>query len=245
MEGEMADVPNGDLGNILNFLSATAAPGTAAMGFVDSTKAFNGGPSNFGFGYIEQAVSPFLVADAGAPTAFGRAEILRTLKANRLNGVATADQKAKAKSLIHLRLTQGNAGTLAIAAGVDATALTQLAQAAAAGTAPTPAQINVLGQFDAVVSAVLDAAYERADQKYRNTLKLLAMLISTILGAVGGWIVYGHTLDSAGSVWSYFHTSQFGIALVVGLVATPLAPVAKNLATSLQAAVSAVRTVKR
>ncbi len=43
---------NGDLGNILNFLSAAAGLGTAAMGLVDATKTFCGGPSNFGFGYI-------------------------------------------------------------------------------------------------------------------------------------------------------------------------------------------------
>ena len=37
----------------------------------------------------------------------------------------------------------------------------------------TPAEISILGQFDAVLGAVLDEAYERADQKYRNAAKLL------------------------------------------------------------------------
>jgi hypothetical protein len=235
------DLLNGNLSNILNFIAAAAGLGTAAMGFVDSTKAFSGGPSNFGFGYIEKAVEPFLVGAPGAPTAFGSVETLQTLKANWLNGVAKADQKAKAKALIHLGLSQGNAGSLAAAAGVDAAKLTSLAQKTAQGAKPEPDEINVLGQFDAIVSAVLDAAYERGDQKYRNASKFLALLAATILAAIGGWLVYG---SGAPSVWSYFGTWQFGLSLIVGLAATPLAPVAKDLATSLQAAVSAVRTVR-
>jgi hypothetical protein len=237
------DILNGNLSNILNFVAAAAGLGTAAMGLVDSAKAFCGGPSNFGFGYIEKAVEPFLVRASAGPTAFGKDEILQTLKANWLNGVPKADQKAKAKSLIHLGLTQGNAAALAAAAGVDGAKLTALAQTTASGTKPDPDEINVLGQFDAVVSAVLDTAYERGDQKYRNAAKLLSMLVATVLGAAGGWLVYGS--GAAGSVWNYFGTWQFGLSLMVGLSATPLAPIAKDLSTSLQAAVTAVGAVKR
>jgi hypothetical protein len=237
------DILNGNLGNILNFLSAAAGLGTAAMGLVDATKAFGGGPSNFGFCHITTAIKPFLVRAPGAATAFGSAEVLETLKANWLNGVAKADQKAKAKALIHLGLTQGNASALAAAAGVDATKLTSLTQKTAAGTPASQDEINVLGQFDAVVSAVLDAAYERADQKYRNASKLLATLVAVVLGGIGGWLVYGS--GHPGSVGSYFASWQFGLSLVVGLSATPLAPVAKDLATALQAATTAVRAVRR
>jgi len=68
-------------------------------------KAFGGGPSNVGFGMVEKAVDRFLPAASDGSQAFGKADILRTLKANWINGVAEADQKAKAKALIHLRLT--------------------------------------------------------------------------------------------------------------------------------------------
>jgi hypothetical protein len=227
---------SGNLSNILNFLTAAAGLGTAAMGLVDSSKAFWGGPSNFGFPTVEKEVGPFLVAAADGPTAFGRAEILRMLKANWVNGVAKADQKAKAKSLIHLGLTRGNAAALATAAGVDAATLTSLAQKTADGITPIQQEINVLGQFDAVVSAVLDAAYERGDQQYRNGCKFLGLAVSTVLGVFGGWIVYG---PNGFGIW------QFWLSFLVGLSATPLAPVAKDLVSSLQAAASAVSTVKR
>ncbi len=63
------------------------------------------------------------------------------------------------------------------------------------------------------------------------------MVVATILGAVGGWIVFG-------GGFSYFGTSKFALSALVGLVATPLAPIAKDLATSLQAAVGAASTLK-
>ena len=227
-----ADLLNGSLHNILNFLSAASALGTAAMGLVDAAKAFLGGPSNFGFGYIAQALDPFLIGAAGTRTAFGKPEVLRTLRANWLNGVAAADQKAKAKALIHLGLATGNAAALATAAGIDPAKLTSLTRNVSTGATPTQEEINVLGQFDAVLSAVLDAAYERADQKYRNACKALGMLASTILAVFGGWIVYGT---------GNFDLRHLGLAFAVGLSATPLAPVAKDLATSLQAAAGTVR----
>ena len=226
----------GDIGNILNFISAAAGLGTAAMGLVDATKAFRGGPSNFGFGFIGTAIAPFLAAAPGTTCVFGKVEILRTLKAAWLNGVPIAEQKAKAKALIHLGLVQGNAAALAVAAGVDTGKLQALSAKTAAGVRPEPEEIAVLGQFDVVLSAVLDAAYERADQKYRNACKMFAMLLSTILGIAGGAIVFD--VD-------YWHSGYLCLSFLVGLCGTPLAPVAKDLATSLQAAVSAVQLVRR
>lgn len=225
----------GSLTDIVNIVVAAGGLGTAAMGLVDASKAFWGGPSNFGFGYVSDALDPFLVPLANNPPGFSKAQVLRTLKANWLNGVAKADQKAKAKSLIHLGLTAGNAQGLANAAGVNAVKLQSLAQKTADGADVSQDEINVLGQFDAVLSAALDAAYERGDQKYRNAAKFLSMIVATIMGGVGGWIVFGS---------SNYTITNIVLSLLVGVAATPLAPVAKDLASSLQAAVSAVGTLK-
>jgi hypothetical protein len=225
----------GSYKDIANLIIAAGGLGTAAMGLVDATKVFGGGPSNFGFGYVAESLEPFLAPLANNPQAGGRAQILRTLKANWLNGVPKADQKAKAKSLIHLGLTGGNAQWLAAAAGVDATKLQSLANKTASGDTVTQDEINVLGQFDAVLSAALDAAYERGDQKYRNAAKFLAMIVATIMGGVGGWIVFGKDISN----------QNIALSLLIGVIATPLAPIAKDLASSLQAAVGAVGTLKR
>jgi hypothetical protein len=257
------DMLNGQLGNILNLIGAVGGLGAAAMGLVDASKAFWGGPSNFGFGRIRAAVARFLPATSDAPRAFGNADILETLKANWINGVAVGDQKAKARSLIHLRLTKGDASQLAPLVGVEPEALQAAASKAAEGQPVTPADIAILGQFDAVLGAVLDEAYERADQKYRNAAKLLAVVVATVLAIAAGWLIYYGSLipclptpgapaavcppiaPPIGSPWNYFGSRQFFAALLVGISAAPIAPVAKDLASSLQAAVTAVGAARR
>jgi hypothetical protein len=227
---------SGELSNLVNFIAASGGLGTAAMGVVDATKGLAGGPSRVGFGEIKSALRPFLNASraAGDASAPGRAvnDMIQTLRANWMNGVALTDQKTKAKALIHLGLTAQAAPALAGLAGVDGEKLTNLARKVANGTAPAPDELNVLGQFDVVLAAVLDAAYERADQKYRNGCKLLATIVALAMAAGGGWAVPG----APGTFGAYLASSGFGISLLAGLLATPLAPVAKDLVTSLQVA---------
>jgi hypothetical protein len=226
-----ANATNQAIASIGDIIAAVAALGTASMGLVDAAKAFAGGPSNFGFGYIETALSPFLPAEGVG--AYNRTLLLLTLRANWINGVDKAEQKAKAKSLIHLGLSKGNAAHLAEAAGVDGQRLEALAQKTASGEPATPEEISALGQFDAILSAVLDAAYERADQKYRNACKAIATVVATLLGLVAGWLIGGG------------NSTYVITGLIAGVTAVPLAPVAKDLVSSLQAAAAAVQTSRR
>jgi len=232
----MADPANPDLiQSVGGIVAAVAALGTASVGFVDALKAFGGGPSNFGFAGIRRTLSPFLPKTANG--AFTEAKLLDALRSNWINGVAKADQKAKAKALIHLGLTAGNARDLAKAAGVDEDTLASVANKVAGrvqvNPALTPAETNALGQFDAILSAILDEAYERADQQYRNGTKILATFFAVTFGIAGSCLIKGASWDDA------------GLGLLVGLVAVPLAPVAKDLASSLQAAVTALQTTQR
>jgi hypothetical protein len=155
---------------------------------------------------------------------------METLRANWLNGVPTDDQKAKAKALIHLGLTQKNAPSLAKASGLDAAALSAAAAKIDIGAPLDANDVTLLGRFDAIVSAKLDAGYERADQFYRDTAKLLAGIVAVVLA------LWGNALLPQPYHW-------WG-AMLVGLVATPLAPIAKDLTSSLAAAVTAVQAVK-
>ncbi len=237
-------VDGSNLPTILNFISAAAGLGTAAIGLVDASKAFCGGQSNFGFGFIKTAIERFLPAVDDGPQAFGKADILRTLKSNWINGVPAADQKAKARAMIHLRLTRGDAPALAALAGVKPEVLTSVAQKAMTGDDVTKAEIAVLGQFDAVLAAVLDEAYERADQRYRNTAKLLAVVVAMVLAVGAAWLIQAPPALGAPPPPPYLGSGRFWLAVLVGLVSAPLAPVAKDLATSLQNAISAVRAAK-
>jgi hypothetical protein len=229
---------SGDVGNIVNILSAASGVGTAAMGLVDATKAFWGGPSNLGFGYIRDAARPFLVRGADAASVIGANEVMRTLKANWLNGMPKAEQKARAKALVHLFLVSADTAKVAQAAGIDPALMKSLVDKTRKGVALTPEELSGLGQFDAVVSAALDAGYERGDQKYRDSCKTLAFVVSLALATVGGALV-----SPAGA--TYIPSETFFMALLVGLLATPLAPVAKDVVTSLQAAAAALQRAKR
>jgi hypothetical protein len=101
--------------------------------------------------------------------------------------------------------------------------------------------MNVLGRFDAVVSAILDLGYERADQLYRNAAKAAAALVAVVLAVAAGALI--HNTGAPAPADSYF-PNHFFVALLVGLVSTPLAPVAKDVSTALTAAVRAVGAFK-
>ena len=225
------------LSNIDSLIAAIAGLGTAAYGLVDTSKAIRGGASNPGFGHIETAVRPFL-PDPG-DSALGAPQILDTLRANWLNGVGKAEQKAAAKALSRLTLTQDNASKLARATHLAPAALQQLADSIANGTPLTPAQINLLGQFDTVLSALLDLGYERADQLYRNSAKAFAAVTAMVLALVGGGL-----LSSEGTL-AYLCSKQALLALLVGALSVPLAPIAKDLSSALSSAVSAIAASKR
>jgi hypothetical protein len=225
----------GGLPNLVNLVTAVGALGGASMGLVDTTKLFGGGPSNFGFDHIERALAPFLDALASSSAPFGKHAILRTLRGDWLNGAAKADQKAKAKSLIQLSLSQVNATALANVAAVDPGALQSAVQKKARGEAAAPDETRTLGQFEAVLTAVIDGAYEHGDQKYRNATKGLAMVTSVVLSEIGGLVVWGPNIDPA----------NLCFFLLAGLVATPLAPVAKDVASALQTAGTAASALKK
>jgi len=236
---DVNEVLNGQLPGILNSIAAAGALGTAAYGLVDASKAFGGGISNAGFVHIRTAIAP-LVGGEGreAPHLFGRKDVLATLRANWLNGVAKADQKAAAKSLIRMGVTPENAQRLADETGVDDATLKSVAEKIRKGETLLEAEVTVLGRFDAVVSAVLDEAYERADQKYRNYCKVVALCVATVLAVVGGAVL------NAGKE-PYWFRHQFWLAALIGFVSTPLAPIAKDLSSALTAAVKAVGVVRR
>jgi hypothetical protein len=230
----MADINIGD--NVTNIIAAVAALGTAAFGIIDAAKPFWGGPSNFGFGHIKKALRPF---DTALTQGIAPGVAWTTLKSNWLNGVALADQKAAAKALIRLSVSPATAPVLADATKLNPTIFATVAAKIRDGTPLVDQEVSLLGEFDAVVSAILDAGYERADQKYRNTAKFLAAIVAIVLAWIGGAVIY-KKMDPA-PTWDYVNSELFWLAFVVGLVAVPIAPVAKDLTTALVSAVSVLK----
>ena len=214
--------------NLPQIVLAIGSLGTAAYGVVDITKGFGGGISNRGFGDIKKVVSKFIPSTSegtASASALALTSVLATLRANWINGMALADQKSVAKALVKLNLTRATAKGMAVAAGVDGDLLTSVADKIASGAALSQQETDVHGRFDVLLQAMLDQGYQRADQRYRNSAKLLAVPVAIALALLGAWAISGSSLTSGDTLR----------ALVGGLLATPLAPVAKDLASAIQA----------
>lgn len=224
---------------VTNCIAAVAGLGTAAYALVDSSKAFRGGVSNYGFDNIERVLTSLYPEDidkADRSNPLALAAVLATLKANWLNGTALADQKAIAKSLVKLRLDEVNAEHLAKATGVNADTLINIAKNIATGTSLSQQESDVFGRFDLILTALLDEGYQRADQAYRNCAKAWSVVVSVILALAGGWVVTGGELYSSRDILA---------AVLIGLLATPLAPISKDLTSALSASVRAMQLFKK
>lgn len=174
----------------INWYQATlaiGALGTAATGLVDTTKVFGGGISRAGFGYIKHLIARTVgrVSDAQSGSGLATEDILDTLLANWMNGMETGAQKAIAKSFIKLHLNPATAGAFARETNVSPDALAGVAQKLATIQPLDIAESDAFGRFDLALSAMVDRAYERADQFYRNSCKAVAAVFAVVLAFVG------------------------------------------------------------
>lgn len=215
---------------LLQAISATAALGIAAFGIVDITKAFWGGPSRVGLGHLERGFKPFAPA---LDAALGEGRWRDVLYSHWINGRPMAEQKAIVRSLVRLGLNPDTAEALAKAGRVDAASLATVATKLQNGKSPTDEEMTLLGRMDTAIEAQLDAAFERADQQYRSVARAYAAVVAIGLAVVGVVFVLGKTGGP-----------DIALALLIGALAVPIAPIAKDLSTSLSAAVSAFKAAK-
>ena len=216
-------------------IAAAGGLGTAAFALVDACKLFWGGVSRCGFSRIIAVVHKLV--PSGDDNPMWHASIEKTLWANWLNGTRLSDQKAVAKTLIKLRLNETTARAMATETGIDETTLTIIASNVASGTPLDADQSAVFGRFDLIVTAMLDEGYQRADQIYRNSAKALSVLVAVVLAVFGVILTTpdGTPVD---------HTLLLE-AVLLGLVASPLAPVTKDLSSALAAGVQMAQVLRK
>ncbi len=222
-------VPQSLLQHIPQLVTAIGGLGTAAFGLVDASKVLWGGVNHIGFPGIRNAVSKLIPGQSSNTLPPGK--ILATLQANWVNGTDLGSQKSIAKSLIKLSLNPQNAHAIADATGLDPTIFTGVVAKIASGTSLSAAESDVYSRFDLIVTALLDEAYQRSDQVYRNSTRALAAAIAVALAMAGG-VMLQPPVD-----WP--------VSLLVGLLATPLAPIAKDFSTALATAVNTMQLVKK
>jgi hypothetical protein len=218
-----------NLAQLPQIVTAIGGLGTAAFGLVDATKAFGGGVNHIGFNGIEKTVTA--LTPPGGNNALSQAKVLATLKSHWFNGTDLESQKSIAKSLIKLNLNSANAEQIANATGVDSGVLKTITANMAAATPLTSPQSDVYARFDLIVTAMLDETYQRSDNVYRNWTRAIAAAVAVVLA-----IIAGYAVDKAFPVWQ---------SALVGLLATPLAPIAKDLSTALATAVNTLQQVKK
>lgn len=222
----------------ITVVGAAGALGTAAFGLVDATKVFGGGVANVGFGHLRRALDPFAPA---LVQAVGD-DWPEFVQAHWRNGRSKAEQKAIATGLIQLGLTEQTARELAPLGHVDAERLQDAIAKLNRGEELDASEVNVIGRFRTSVEARMDAAFERAELQYRNFARFVAGIVATVLAGIGGGLIYADT--PGGFSPDYFTSRQFGLALLVGAVAVPIAPLTKDLVSSLSAAARAVKLTK-
>ncbi len=212
--------------NLADCITAVAGIGTAAVALVDSSKIVRGGISNCGFHHIMRVITVFFPVNSAPSPALDLVGVRAALRANWLNGTPLTEQKKLARSLITLRLDGVNAAHLAEVTGVDPAILSTAADKYRIGKPLDKRESAVINRFDLIVAALLDEGYLQADQTYRNSAKVCAASISILLATLGGWLL------SSGAYWG---TADMGIAIMAGILATPLAPVAKDISRAVTA----------
>jgi len=225
---------------IQHVIIAIGGLGTAAFGLVDAAKSSFRGINRIGLKHIQEVVAGLTPEGAGVSgpvNALLQTYILQTLQANWVNGADLASQKAIAKSLIKLHLSSSNAAAVAVKANVDPALLSAVAANLTTGTPLSQAEGDAYARFDLIVTALLDEAYQLSDQVYRNRMRTLAAMVAVALAVAGGWSLVG--------TYHFWRSTDPLLALLVGLLATPLAPIAKDLSSALAAAVNTMQLVKK
>lgn len=209
-------------------IAAVGGLGAAAVGLVDATKWARGGISNAGYQTVRKGLTPY----AGAFKQSIGDDWEDVFRSAWLNGKPKDEQLVAARNFIRLGLTPETAPSLARACAVREDRLTTVAQKIAGGEQLDTQEFEVLGRMDASIEAKLGAAYDRADQTYRSSARLLAGVTAVGLALLGWWLVLDADAD------------YLGISLLAGAAAVPVAPLVKDLISGLSASAHAMKALK-
>jgi hypothetical protein len=238
-----------DWDQLPEIVGAVAALGAAAFGLVDVTKGVWLNMGNTGFRFIQLALEPFTKA-MDAATGDDSNQLIWS---HWINGRETAEQKIIAKSLVRMGMDGETAPDIARAVNVDVAAFALVVSKLRAGAELEQTEIALLGRVDSAIDARLDAAFERADRRYRSVARNIAALYSVILSVIAGAALYASncageaaacTASTNVDLRAFFESRDLVLAIVVGLVAVPLAPISKDVVTGLKAAVTAFKAAK-
>jgi len=205
--------------NLGTIILATGGLGTAAFGIVEALKWTRLGEA--GFGSINRVLGPIL-------------ELLRAAYGADFQSLLRAHYRGDQRELtrvirqgVRVGLTAGNATQAAEFLGmIDGERLAEAARLVAEGR-ELPAELrNVLGRFELAVDTRVDAALTLAQSHYVGATRITASVFALLIALAVGIYLGGDYIFQA---------------ILVGIAAVPLAPIAKDLAAALQSASKAIR----
>jgi len=208
-----------DLGE---FVLAAGAVGTAAMGIVEGFKATWLQPP--GFLSLDKSLAwarPALIKAYGTDY---KKLLMSLFRLNRSDG----DLPRILRQGVRIGLDENNArGMEEALLGKDNNQLTAIAKKVSKGAKLEDPDRNILGRFEVAADARIDAALALGERAYINIIRFGAFMVALVLSLVTALLVKP---DFGG----------FLTALITGLVAVPLAPIAKDVAKALQSAAKAI-----
>ncbi len=215
---------------------AAGSLGAAAYGIVDGFK-FSAKFASAGFNQIKMAL--------GAPIyealryAYG-SQFTNLMRAQYINGRSSGDLPRTLRQGVRLALNSENAEALAATIGhLDGKALKDAATAVETGANVSHQQRSLIARFEVAVDTRVDAALALAENKYKGVMQMRASGVSIVLAVIGSFAF--NVQQNSDGLTHAFTFEDFVIALVVGIAAVPLAPIAKNVSTALQSVAKATK----
>jgi hypothetical protein len=205
--------------DLVQMVLAAGALGTAAFGIVDGLKGTVIGEA--GFSTLSVMLGPLKTALAKA---YGN-EFMELLKAQYRDGRGTGPLPRILRQGARIGLTKDNAAEIAKFVGegiINTSELANIAEKIADGRKLEDSERGLLARFELAVDTRIDAAVALAEQRYILVTRWWASGFAVAL-ALNADLLKG---------------------LIVGLVAVPLAPIAKDVASALQSATKALKARK-
>lgn len=218
--------------SIGDIVIAIGALGTAAYGIVDGFKFFRGWAAA-GFRRIQDTLGTAVYQSL--EIAYGT-DFEKILTSQYIKDRTKGDIVQSLRQGTRVGLTPENAGTMARSLGIQINPdkLTVIAQKIATGGTLNSSERNILSRFELAVDARIDAALSLAETRYVATMQLRASIVAISLAFAATYFM--ETTSNVATV----NSSDFLLAFVVGVMAVPIAPIAKDVASGLQSAARAV-----
>ncbi|WP_193172962.1 hypothetical protein [Nisaea nitritireducens] len=211
---------------------AAGALGTACFGIVDALKIW----PRFAIRGLTHIKDRLTFLEGALEYAYGEASE-ELIRAQYLNGRAKGELGKTLRQGVRIGLTPDTAKVMAAHLGsIDAKALTLIAGKISKSEELTDPERNTLARFETAVDTRIEALLGLAEAHHtafnRISAAGFALLISVLIGLCGNqYLGSGISTGTSTSIdWSFFFLS-----LLIGFIAVPIAPVAKDIASSLQA----------